>query len=143
MDVFFPFNFTQSFTACQIYEVQGRVKSVILIYLLLNVDPKYGVRARTVFMNMRFFVDSVFFTVIHQTHCLVESPNLLLLKTSYTNTMILIIGQLEILGVFVEQVVNAFVVYFQIGDPNFEIMWIVIRLNPLKDVSNSTWQNTR
>ena len=44
VDVFFSFDFTQSFTACQIYKVQSGVESVLLVYFLLDVDPEDGVR---------------------------------------------------------------------------------------------------
>ena len=92
---------------------------------------------------MRFFINSVLFTIIHQSHCLVESPYLLLLQSSDTNTVILVISQFEILSVFVEQIVYAFVIYFQIRDPNFEMVRIHISFNTLEDISDCTWEKAR
>ena len=57
--------------------------------------------------------------------------------------MIQVIGQFEILSVFVEQIVDAFIIYFQVGDPNFEIIWIGIRLYSFENISDCTRQKTR
>lgn len=70
--------------------------------------------AGTVLVDVRLFVDPVLLAIVDQVHSLFEVLDLLLSKAHHVGTEIGVADDLEILVVFVEEVIDRFIVNFEV-----------------------------
>lgn len=79
-------------------------------------------------MDVSLFIDPIFFAVIHQDHCLFEGLNLLLSQAHYICSKVVITNDFQVLIVFIEQIINGFIVDFKITNPETELDFILLGL---------------
>ena len=138
------FKFIQSFWPSQIDKIKHWASLWLIKFLwwTLNINPKNRVRPRRMLMNACLLIYSVLFSEVHQYNSLFKRPDLLLLQPiDHYPWVLWVIFNLQILIPRNQQIVNRFIIDFQIRNPHFiVVVWIF--LDRAEDVPHSTRKNT-
>lgn len=113
----------------------------------LEIDSKNSVRSAWVLVNICSFVSAVLFSEVHQDYGLFEVPHLLALQTSYIRS-----SQIPVFFDFElgwlrfrrhQQVMDCFIVYLHIRDPNLVVSTVAVFFNLVKEISDRARQHSR